>query len=206
MSFVAIRGCRRIENTPSKQLPPVCRKKVLNRCSCRLRWADMNDDSIEHVCYRKRRWSMKIVWVAFPPQLPGLFDADGDRHTEAGHSVERVAGDFCVGLLIGQIPGMKAPADDGLVSIHRRFSQASPAKSGATLPSDAAVSSDRTKMAIALCRAGLTQNGCRPRRDNHPRRGMPLQHFIVDRVAVVGSIGCHRTDRALDLVQQIREG
>ena len=32
-----------------------------------------------------------------------------------------------------------------------------------------------------------------------------MRHFIVDRVAVVGSIGCHRTDRALDLVQQIRE-
>ena len=148
---------------------------------------------------------MKIVWVASPPQLRGLFDTDGDRHTEAGHSVERVAGDFRVGLLIGQTPGMKAPADDGLVSIHRGLHQAPPAISGTTLPSDAAVCSDRTKMIIALRRAGLTQNGCRPRRDDHARRGMSLQYFIIDRVAVVGSIGCHRTDRALDLVQQIRE-
>src|SRR3954463_3874757 len=104
------------------------------------------------------RWCMNGVWVASPPQACALFDTDGDRHTEAGHSVERVAGDFGFGLLIGQSPSMKTPADDGLVAIHRRFDEAPPAISRATLPSDAAVLLDRPKMVIALRRAGLTES------------------------------------------------
>src|SRR5689334_12301626 len=35
--------------------------------------------------------------------------------------------------------------------------------------------------------------------------GMSLQYLVVHRVAVIGAVGGHRTDRALDLVQQIRE-
>src|SRR4051812_1256141 len=95
-----------------------------------------------------------------PPRLRVLFDTDGDRHAEAGHLVEGVAGDFGFGLLIGQSPGMKTPADDGLVAIHRRLHEAPPAISRATLPSKAAVLLDRTQMLIALRRAGLTENGC----------------------------------------------
>ena len=102
---------------------------------------------------------MNIVWVASPPQACALFDTDGDRHAEAGHPVKRVAGDFGFGLLIGQSPGMKTPADDGLVAIHRRLHQAPPAISGTTLPSDAAMLLDRTQMIITLRRVGLTQNG-----------------------------------------------
>src|SRR3954469_19433530 len=101
-----------------------------------------------------------------PRQLRALFDADRDRHAEAGHSVEGVAGDFRFGSLIGQSPGMKTPADDGLVAIHRRFDEAPPAVSATTLPSDAAVVLDRTQMAIALRRAAITQNGCRSRRND----------------------------------------
>src|SRR4051794_10118702 len=99
---------------------------------------------------------MNTVWVASPPQACVLFDTDGDRHAEAGHLVEGVAGDFGFGLLVGQSPGMKTPADDGLVAIHRRLDEAPPAISRATLPSNAAVVLDRTKMVIALRRAGLT--------------------------------------------------
>src|SRR3954467_3076668 len=128
---------------------------------------------------------MNTVWVASPPRLRALFDTDGDRHTEAGHSVERVAGDFRFGSLIGQSPGMKTPADDGLVAIHRRFDEAPPAVSATTLPADAAVVLDRTQMAIALCRAAITQNGCRARRDDHARRRMSVQHLVVDRLAVI---------------------
>src|SRR3954447_26525816 len=86
-----------------------------------------------------RRWCMNTVRVASPPQACALFDADGDRHTEAGHSVERVAGDFRFGPLIGQSPGMKRPADDRLVAIHRRPREPPPAISRAALPADAAV-------------------------------------------------------------------
>jgi hypothetical protein len=56
---------------------------------------------------------MKTVW-GVSPQLCVLFDTNGDRHAEAGHFVEHVAADFCFDLLIGQSPGMKTPADDGL--------------------------------------------------------------------------------------------
>jgi hypothetical protein len=100
---------------------------------------------------------MNTVWAASPPQTCVLFDTDEDWHTQAGHSVERVAGDFGFGLLIGQSPGMKTPADDGLVAIHRRLHEAPPAIPTATLPSDAAVVLDRTQMVIALRRADLTE-------------------------------------------------
>src|SRR3954447_11200418 len=135
---------------------------------------------------------MNMVWVASPLQAYVLFDTDGDRHAEAGHSVEGVAGDFGFGSLIGQTSGMKTPANDGLVAIHRGPRGAPPAISRATLPFDAAVVFDRSNMVIALRRAGLTENGGRPRRDDHaPRNGMSVQHLIVDCIAVIGAIGCH---------------
>jgi hypothetical protein len=34
-----------------------------------------------------------------------LLDWDSDRRTDAGHAVEDVAADLCLGLLIGQNPG-----------------------------------------------------------------------------------------------------
>src|SRR3954464_12741241 len=123
------------------------------------------------------RWCMNTVWIASPPQLRVLFDTDGDRHAEAGHLVEGVAGDFGFGLLIGQSPSLQTPTDDGLVAIHRRLDEAPPAIARATLPADAAVLLDRTQMVIALRRAGLAQNGGRARRDDHPRRGMAVQHL-----------------------------
>src|SRR3954454_22192318 len=119
-----------------------------------------------HASAAMGRWCMNMVWVASPLQACVLFDTDGYRHAEAGHSVEGVAGDFRFGLLIGQSPGMKTPADDGLVAIHRRLDEAPPAVSATTLPADAAVVLDRTQMAIALRRAAITQNGCRARRND----------------------------------------
>jgi hypothetical protein len=55
------------------------------------------------------------------PSLLGLFDPDRDRHAEAGHAVQYIAADLRLGLLIGQGPSPKAPANDRLVSVHRRF-------------------------------------------------------------------------------------
>src|SRR3979409_522125 len=101
-----------------------------------------------------RRWCMNIVWVASPPQACTLFDTDGDRHAGSGLPVERVAGEFGFGLLIRQSPGMKTPADDGLVAIHRRLHEAPPAISGTTLPSNTAMVLDRTQMIIALGNSG----------------------------------------------------
>ena len=94
------------------------------------------------------------------PRLHVLFDTNGDRHAETGHLVEGIAGDFGFGLLIRQSPGLKTPADDGLVAVHRRLDEAAPAIARATLPSDMAVVLDRAKMVIALRGTGLTENGC----------------------------------------------
>ena len=102
---------------------------------------------------------MNTVWIASPPQLRVLFDTDGDRHAEAGHLVEGVAGDVRFGLLIGQTPGMKTPADDGLVAIHRRLDEAAPAISGATLPANAAVLLDRTQSPSPPAGTTMDENG-----------------------------------------------
>src|SRR4051812_26021722 len=122
------------------------------------------------------------------PRLHVLFDTDRDRHAEAGHLVEGVAGDFGFGLLIGQSPSLQTPTDDGLVAIHRRLDEAPPAIARATLPADAAVLLDRTQMVIALRRAGLAQNGGRARRDDHPRRRGGGEHPLVDPLARRGGL------------------
>ena len=50
--------------------------------------------------------------VGLSPLSRSLFDPLGNRHTEAGHPVEDVAGNFGLGLLIGQSPSVKSPADE----------------------------------------------------------------------------------------------
>jgi hypothetical protein len=82
---------------------------------------------------------------------------------------------------------VKAPSDDGLLSIHCRLDQTAPAISGTTLPTKLSMLFDRTKMAVALRRTGPTQNRCRSRRDDHARRGMSLQHLIINPVAIMGT-------------------
>ena len=62
-----------------------------------------------------------------PPHLVSrraLRNSDGDWHAEPCHLVENVARDLRFGPLIGQNPSVEAPANDGLVAIHRGFSQA----------------------------------------------------------------------------------
>src|SRR5271157_4462047 len=48
------------------------------------------------------------------PRLRGSTDPDRRRHAEAGHAIQNVAADLRLGPLIGQSPGLKTPADDGL--------------------------------------------------------------------------------------------
>ena len=55
----------------------------------------------------------------------GSSDPDGRRHAERSQPVEHVASDFRLGPLIGQSPGVKAPADDGLVAKHGGLDQTS---------------------------------------------------------------------------------
>jgi Transposase DDE domain len=49
----------------------------------------------------------------------------GGGHIRPHHSVEHIAPGFRLGLLVGQSPGLKPPADDGLVAKHRRLNQTS---------------------------------------------------------------------------------
>jgi hypothetical protein len=64
--------------------------------------------------------------------------------------------------------------------------------------------STRPKMLIALGCTRLTQNRGRARRNDRSHHGMSLQHPIVDRIAIVGAIGCYGADRVLNLMQHAR--
>jgi hypothetical protein len=60
-----------------------------------------------------------------PPLSPRVSaDPGGGGHAERRHPVEHVAANFYLGLLIGQSPGVKPPADNDLVTIHCGFDQA----------------------------------------------------------------------------------
>src|SRR5271166_3504159 len=76
--------------------------------------------------WRKTRWCVNRPLAAASP-LAACVSADpsGGRHTEPCHPVKHVAPDFCLGPLIGQNPGVKTPADDGLVAKHRGLNQTS---------------------------------------------------------------------------------
>jgi hypothetical protein len=69
------------------------------------------------------RWCMDRPLVTSPGPACVSVDPGGGRHAEPRHSVEYVAPDFCLGLLIGQSSGLKSPADDGLVAKHRCLNQ-----------------------------------------------------------------------------------
>jgi hypothetical protein len=87
------------------------------------------------------------------PVLPHLSaDPDGGRHTERGHPVEHVAANLCLGPLIGQSPGVKPPADNGLVAIHCGFDQAPAIVALTTLPINASMFLNLCNMSIALRR------------------------------------------------------
>ena len=75
------------------------------------------------ICLLMARWCMDRPLVASPVPARVSVDPGGGRHAEPRHSVEHIAPDFCLGLLIGQSSGLKSPADDGLVAKHRCFNQ-----------------------------------------------------------------------------------
>lgn len=104
-------------------------------------------------------WCANSLLAVFFPSSLGSLDANGNWHTEARHPVEDIASDLCLGPLIGQSPGVKTTADDGLVSILRRFDQAASRISGTPLPADASVLCDGREMLIALRCRSLARNG-----------------------------------------------
>src|SRR5687767_2308666 len=62
-------------------------------------------------------WCINDVGDGFRPLCRFLGDLPGDRHAEAGHAVDHLAGDVGFDLLRGQSPGPEAPADQNLVPV-----------------------------------------------------------------------------------------
>jgi hypothetical protein len=90
--------------------------------------------------------------VAFPVLPRVSADSDGGRHAERRHPVENVAPNFCLSPLIGQSPGVKPPAENGLVAIHYGFDRAAAIVARTTLPTHASTFFNRCNMSIALRR------------------------------------------------------
>ena len=93
---------------------------------------------------------MKANAVESFASLTGSSAANRNGHTEARHSVQDIACDLCLGPLIGRNPSVKTAADDGLVSIHRRFHQGASRIAGTPLPADASALRNGREMLVAL--------------------------------------------------------
>jgi Transposase, Mutator family len=91
--------------------------------------------------------SLRLESIA---SFPVLFETDGDRLAEAGHSTDNAAAAFRLALSIGQSSSVKAPADDSLVSVHRGVNEAAPRISRAPSTAKAPVLFDHWKMLIVL--------------------------------------------------------
>jgi len=111
----------------------------------------------EKIC-ENGRWCRNTNSALFLPQPVILLDPNGDRHTETRHAVEDVAADLCLGLLIGQSPGVKTPAEDGFICTSR-FQRGSARSIRNSAASHYAPACDRREMLVALCRRTLARNG-----------------------------------------------
>ena len=60
----------------------------------------------------ERLWCRNQRLGGFRPFPPRSGDSAGDRHAEAGHDVDDLAGDFGLGLLCRQTSGIKAVTYD----------------------------------------------------------------------------------------------
>ncbi len=103
-------------------------------------------------CLSTPPWCMNRSLIVSPVLPRVSADPDGGRHAERGHPVEHVAANLCLGLLIGQSPAVKPPADNGLVAIHCGFDQAPAIVARTTLPIHASMFLNLCNMSIALRR------------------------------------------------------
>src|SRR5204863_10167412 len=136
-----------------------------------------------------------------PPRLRASDDPDGDRHAESGHPVKNVTSNLRLGSLIGQNPGVKAPADDGLVSIHCGFGQAPAIVAWTALPTDAPMLGDGRKMSVALCWDGSAGNSRRSGRDNDRGLGVAFGNSMVNGFAIIRAVCGQRINLNLDLIE-----
>jgi hypothetical protein len=77
-------------------------------------------------------------------------DLPGDRHAEAGHAVDHLAGDPGLDLLREQTPGAEAPADQNFVPVESRFHECPPAIARHGLPAHSAFPGEHPDVPVAL--------------------------------------------------------
>jgi len=94
-------------------------------------WVERLRDALAERSPEIRGIAEQVSWcmeTGRPGRLPSRLrtsdDPDGDRHAESGHPVKNVTSNLRLGSLIGQNPGVKAPADEGLVAVYCGFGQA----------------------------------------------------------------------------------
>ena len=121
----------------------------------------------------------------------------------ACHPVEHVAPDFRLGPLIGQNPGVKSSADDGLVAKHRRLNQTPAIIARASLPAHASMLCDDREMFVTLRSCRFTCNGCYPWRNNDRRFWVTLGNSVIDDLAIVRPVCRHRRNVSIDLIEEI---
>jgi len=141
--------------------------------------------------------------LCFPLSGCALADPGGDRHAETRHPVEHVASDFCLGPLIAQSPGVKSPADDGLVAKHRCLNQTAAIIARASLPAHASMFCDSGEMRVALRGRRFTCNRCCSWWNNNRRFRVTLGNSVVDSLAIVRPVCRHRRDVIVDLIKEV---
>jgi hypothetical protein len=142
-----------------------------------------------------RRYDRTAGALARPSADPG-----GDRRAEPCHPVEYVAPDFCLGPLIGQNPGVKAPADDALVAKHRGFNQTPAIMTRAALPAYASMLCNRREMFVALRRLSFHLERPLSVVECDRRVQVTLGNSIVDSLAIIRTICRHRRNVSIDLI------
>ena len=94
-------------------------------------------------------------WSDFALSRRGSGDPARDRHAEAGHDVQHLAGDLGLGLLCRQSPGMKAAADHFLIPEHRHLRQRALSVIDRPLPSQPTALLNQLDVAVSLGRSGF---------------------------------------------------
>jgi hypothetical protein len=108
-------------------------------------------------------------------------------------------------LLGRQSPGAQGAPDQLLVAHHRDLAHGAAAVADVPLPALPTTLGNPADVAVALAGgagSGLARHRGGARRDDHLGVGCVGGDSAVDRLTVIGAVHQHRTDRALDLVEQ----
>src|SRR4051812_15653372 len=95
-------------------------------------------------------WCINRVGNRLRPMYLCSGDPSGERHAEAGHAVDHLAGNPGLDLLGGQSPGAEAPADQNLVPMESRFHECPLAIASCGLPAHPALLRKQLDVPVAL--------------------------------------------------------